>query len=208
MILIGQYDSSFVRRVGIALRLYDLPFEHRPWSVFGDAERISAINPLTRVPTLVLDDGEALVDSTSMLDYLDTLVGPELALYPQTQPERLRAMKITALAAGLADKTVSLFYEQRLHDQVSQVWADRCRKQIIGTLDVLEQQRVSRPGSYLFANRITHADIAITASLAHMLASHPALVSMDDYPALRDHAAYFEAMPVFQEIYQPFVAPA
>ena len=32
MILIGQYDSPFVRRVGIALSLYDIPFEHRPWS--------------------------------------------------------------------------------------------------------------------------------------------------------------------------------
>ncbi len=51
MILIGQYDSPFVRRAGIALRLYGLPFEHRPWSVFGDADRIRAINPLMRVPT-------------------------------------------------------------------------------------------------------------------------------------------------------------
>lgn len=57
MILIGQYDSSFVRRVGIALTLYRLPFEHRPWSVMSDAEKIRALNPLVRVPTLVLDDG-------------------------------------------------------------------------------------------------------------------------------------------------------
>jgi hypothetical protein len=37
MILIGQYDSLFVRRVAIALRLY----EHRPWSTFGDSENIA-----------------------------------------------------------------------------------------------------------------------------------------------------------------------
>ena len=37
MILIGQYDSPFVRRVGIALRLYGLAFEHQPWSAFSDA---------------------------------------------------------------------------------------------------------------------------------------------------------------------------
>ena len=40
MILIGQYDSPFVRRVGIALRLYDLPFRHEPWSAFGDADNV------------------------------------------------------------------------------------------------------------------------------------------------------------------------
>jgi glutathione S-transferase len=41
MILIGQYDSPFVRRVGITLRLYGIAFEHRPWSVWGDAEKIA-----------------------------------------------------------------------------------------------------------------------------------------------------------------------
>ena len=55
MILIGQYDSPFVRRVAIALRLYGMAYEHRPWSTFGDAERIAPFNPLRRVPTLVLD---------------------------------------------------------------------------------------------------------------------------------------------------------
>ena len=55
MILIGRYDSPFVRRVAIALRLYRIDYEHRPWSTFGDADRIAAFNPLRRVPTLVLE---------------------------------------------------------------------------------------------------------------------------------------------------------
>jgi glutathione S-transferase len=58
MFLIGQYDSPFVRRVAIALRLYGLPFEHRPWSTFGDADKIAPYNPLRRVPTLVLDSAD------------------------------------------------------------------------------------------------------------------------------------------------------
>ena len=43
MILIGQYDSPFVRRVAIALRLYGMPFEHRPWSTFGDADLVAPL---------------------------------------------------------------------------------------------------------------------------------------------------------------------
>ena len=62
MFLIGQYDSPFVRRTAVALKLYDIPFEHRPWSTFGDADKIAPYNPLLRVPVLVLDDGEALVE--------------------------------------------------------------------------------------------------------------------------------------------------
>ena len=53
----------------------DLPFEHRPWSTFGDADKIAPYNPLRRVPTLVLDNGEALIESAVILDYLDELVG-------------------------------------------------------------------------------------------------------------------------------------
>src|SRR5215813_10852277 len=82
MFLIGQYDSPFVRRVAIALKLYGLAFEHKPWSTFGDADKIAPYNPLRRVPTLVLDDGEALIESTIILDYLDELVGPEKAMLP------------------------------------------------------------------------------------------------------------------------------
>ena len=68
MILIGQYDSPFVRRVAIAMRLYGLSFEHRPWSVFGDAEKIAQYNPLMRVPTLVMGNGETLIESHAILD--------------------------------------------------------------------------------------------------------------------------------------------
>lgn len=208
MILIGQYDSSFVRRVGIALRLYGIPFEHRPWSVFSDADKIRAFNPLTRVPTLVLDDGDVLVDSASILDHIDSLVPAEKALHPRREPERRRAMKITALAAGLADKAVALFYEMRLHETASQTWADRCERQIRNTLAALDADRAARPGPYWFGNSIGHADIAVAASIRHMRESHPDLVGLDAFPALAAHCERLEAMPVFVEISQPFIPPA
>ena len=94
MILIGQYDSPFVRRVGIALTLYGLPFEHKPWSTFGDAEKIRPYNPLTRVPTLVLDDGEVLIESHSILDYVDTLVPAERRMFPVAEPARRHARTV------------------------------------------------------------------------------------------------------------------
>src|SRR5882757_9307041 len=103
MFLIGQYDSPFVRRTAIALRLYGLPFEHRPWSTFGDADKIAPYNPLRRVPTLVLDGGEALIESAAILDYLDELVGPERAMMTESGDLRRRQLRICALGGGLAD---------------------------------------------------------------------------------------------------------
>jgi glutathione S-transferase len=111
MILIGQYDSPFTRRIGITLRLYTLVFEHRPWSVFGNADALAAVNPLIRVPTLVLDTGEALIETAAIIDYLDGLVVPERRLLPPSQPERYRDLNIISLASGISDMAVRLFYE-------------------------------------------------------------------------------------------------
>ncbi len=207
MILIGQYDSSFVRRVGIALTLYGLPYEHRPWSVFGDADRLRQLNPLVRVPTLVLDDGEVLIESHSIIDYIDSLVPPEKALFPREEPARHRALKIAALATALADHTVSLFYELRMHATVSDAFVSRRRSQITAALAALEADRANRTGDYWFGNRIGHADIAVACALRHATDSHPDLMSLDGLPALAAHLARMEALPVFQAISQPFIPP-
>ena len=208
MILIGQYDSSFVRRVGIALRLYDLPFEHRTWSVFSDKEKIRPLNPLMRVPTLVLDDEDVLFDSHLIIAHLESIVPPERSLWPATEPDRHRALKVVGLATGLADKGVSLFYETVLHKDVSPVWVDRCRAQIAGALSMLEEDREEKQHESWFGDRIGHADIAVACAIRHVTESLPDVVAMQDYPALRAHCDRLEALPVFREISQAFVPPA
>jgi glutathione S-transferase len=207
MILIGQYDSPFVRRVGIALAIYGLPFEHRPWSAFGDADQLRPYNPLTRVPTLVLDNGDVLIDSHIILDYLDSLVPPERAMFPRTEPARHQALKVAALAAGLADKGVSLFYEKRLHSEASEAWVNRCRAQMVGAFAALESDRAGRHREYWFGENIGHADIVVATALRFIGDVHPGLMPLTNYPALKAHAERMESLPVFQLISQPFIAP-
>ena len=208
MILIGQYDSPFVRRVGVALTIYEMPFVHRPCSVYGDAAAIAELNPLTRVPTLVLDDGTVLTDSHMILDYLDSLVPEDQAMFPRSEPARHRALRVAALACGLADKAVSLFYETRLHTAVSDVWVDRCRGQILAVAGVLEAERAASAGPYWFGGRIGHGDIAVACALRFAAEVHPGLIDDATHPALSAHAAHMEALAVFQVIRQPFNAPA
>ncbi|MGO4173816.1 glutathione S-transferase family protein [Bosea sp. TAF32] len=208
MILIGQYDSPFVRRVGITLALYGLAFEHRPWSVFGEGDRVRAFNPLMRVPTLALDDGEVLFDSVSIIDCLDELAGEERALCPRAGPRRRHILGVVALAMGAAEKAVSLFYELRLHEEVSAVWADRCRGQILSTLAALERDRASRTSPCWFGGSMSHADIAVAVSLRFIREAHPGLVAEEDIPALAAHAAALEVLPVLRDVSQPFVPPA
>ena len=207
MFLIGQYDSPFVRRTAIALRLYGLPFEHRPWSTFGDAEKIAPYNPLRRVPTLVLDDGEALIESFAILDYLDELVGPDKAMLPAKGPERRRRLRICALATGLADKAVSLIYERVLRKDQLKLWVERCEAQIGGVLVVLEKERAAVATQWWFGERIGHADIAVACALRFTGEAHPSLFDAR-YPALKAHAQACEALPPFQEIVQPLAPPS
>lgn len=207
MILIGQYDSPFVRRVGIALTLYGMNYEQWPWSSFGDADRIRAYNPLTRVPTMLLDDGTVLTDSHIILDYLDGLMPERERLFPVAQPARHQALQIAALATGIGDKAVSLFYERFLHAETSTLWVERCVRQIVTTLGVLEKERAGRNGEYWLGDRIGHADIATGAVLRFLGEAHPGVVRLSDYPALSAFAARLEALPVFRTISQKFIPP-
>jgi glutathione S-transferase len=208
MILIGQYDSPFVRRVAIALRLYELPFEHQPWSTFGDGDKIAPYNPLRRVPTLALHSGEVLIESTAILDYLDEWVGPGRAMIAARGPERRHALKTCALATGLADKAVSLLYERVLRKKASKIWAERCAAQIGGVLDVLEKERAAVKTPYWFGEHIGHADVAVACVLRFTGEAHPQLFNAANYPALAAHAAHCEALPPFQEIVQPLAPPS
>jgi glutathione S-transferase len=189
------------------MRLYGVAFDHKPWSTFGDAEQIAPYNPLRRVPTLVLDDGEALIDSTAILDYLDEQAGPEKAMIPPRGPERRRHLRLIALATGLGDKSVSLVYESVLRKEQLKLWVDRCEAQISGALDMLEKERKAATTPYLFGARIGHSDIALACVLRFTSEAHPEIYKAARYPALAAHAASCEALPPFQEIVQPLVPP-
>jgi len=203
MILIGQFDSPFVRRVAIALRLYGMAFEHRPWSVWADAEALAKLNPLRRVPTLVLDGGEVLIDSAAILDALDELAGPNRSLSPPSGAARRHCLRVCALATGLADKSVSLFYEGVLRDSPSQVWVDRCRAQIAEAFDALEQDRAAATSAWWLGETIGHGDIAAACATRFTREAHPGLFDSGRWPALAAHAERCEALEPFKAIAQP-----
>jgi glutathione S-transferase len=161
MRLIGRYASPFVRRVAVTLQVYDLPYDHLSVMPFGaDQERLKRINPISRVPALELDDGEVLVDSAVILDYLDQLVGPEQALIPSTGPARRCVLSLLAVAIGTKEKLVAALYERHFRpaDRQHQPWIDRCEAQVIDGYAWLEQQF---DGDWLTGGQMTQADLTV-----------------------------------------------
>lgn len=208
MQLIGQFDSPFVRRVGIALTLYEMPFEHLPYSTFGEWEKFVGHNPLRRVPTLVLESGEALIDSAAILDHLDDVHGRDCALIAASGLRRRAALKRIALATGTADKAVSLFYARLFASSLDPAFVERSECQIRDGLKVLDAECAARSGDWWHGAKPGHDDTAVACVARFLSEAYAHLVRLADYPALADHSARAEALPVFQAISQPFVPPS
>ena len=101
MKLIGTYRSPYARRVGAALISRGLSYEHEPVNGYREYEAASRYNPVGKVPSLVLDDGEILIDSSAIIDYLNELV-PSAPLIPAGSSARRATLKLAAIGYGVA----------------------------------------------------------------------------------------------------------
>jgi glutathione S-transferase len=210
MILIGMYDSPFTRPVAIALRLLGFEFEHANWSVGSDYERIRRFNPLVRVPTLVLDDGEALIESAAILDYLDEQVAPDRRLLPAMGRDRRDALQIVAMARGIAEKGRELIYERvfRPPEKRHEPWLERCRAQVSGGLAQLERRCAQRGDEpWLVGERISQSDIVLTCAVTFLVDAGILPRGSADFPVVLARVARCEALPEFSATRAPWSAP-
>lgn len=161
MQLIGMLDSPYVRRVAIALHTFQLPFDHLPLSVFRNMPEFSEINPLIKAPTLVCDDGEVLMDSSLILDYIERLTGPDNTLMPVNIKDYQRAIRLIGLGINACDKTVQVEYERKRPEAKQyQPWRDRIQTQLIAAYDQIEAYAAETSG-WLVAEKLTQADITV-----------------------------------------------
>jgi glutathione S-transferase len=196
MILVGQYDSPVTRRVAVALHHYGIPFTRDTRSIFGDAAAIGQISPLTRIPALVLDDGEVLIDSAAILDHLDELVG-DWALCPASGAARRQVLQMTALAQGTLEKAAAVVYERHFHTGESQSrdWLARCLGQTRAGLDELTR-RLSSP--YACGPALSHADVMITTLIWYMQDRMDEVLSPTDHAPLIALSQHCETLPAFR----------
>ena len=209
MILIGMFDSPFVRRVAVTLQLLGIPFEHKNWSVGTDQAQIRKYNPLGRVPTLVLDDGEALIESSAILDYLDDRAGRGGALRPVTGAPRRRALHLMVLATGAAEKAVLQLYETafRPEDKRHAPWLERLSAQMQGALAQLERAAAAIEGDdWLVDEALTQADVTVACVFSFI--DEALALPAKSYPRLRAHVARCEKLPAFKAYRLAFQPPA
>lgn len=207
MRLVGMFDSPFVRRVAISMDVLGLPFSHANLSVGKDFDLICASNPLGRVPVLELDDGSVVIDSATILDFLDDRVGTERALLPASGPPRRTALHIVTLALGAAEKGIQVVGEDVFRPAAKrhEPWVTRCRTQVENTLAHLERIAHGADGSWLLGDRISQADITLGCAATYL--REAARVDFRPYPALLDRSSRYDSLPPFQKRYARFDAP-
>ena len=198
MVLIGMLDSPYVRRCAVSFKLMGVPFEHRSVSVFRHVDEFKKVNPVVKAPTLVCDDGTVLMDSTLILDYVESTLPAGKRLTPQEVQARKQALHITGFALAAMDKGVSIIYEKerRPPEKMHAPWMDRVVEQVHAALQVLEPL-AANSRSWLQGERMTAADVVTTCMWRFNQYYNHAEVPASKYPALKALSEKAEKLPEY-----------
>ncbi len=130
--------SPYARKVRVIAQECGIALDLVPTDPRGDAA-YGKINPLQRIPALVLDDGEVLFDSPVIAEYLDATDHPGPKLFPASGPARFRALKLQAMADGILDAAVPRRQESlRPAALQSEAQLGLYKRSMSQTLDALE----------------------------------------------------------------------
>jgi len=196
MMLLGTNTSPYTRKVRLVLLEKGLPHEYLVDPPRAPDSRVPKVNPLGRVPSLLLDDGTVLFDSPVICEYLDGLT-PAPALLPREPAARLRVKRWEALADGLMDSAVAVRVEQlRPADKQDAAWL------------ALHQGAVTRALAYATAElggrewcegaSLTLADLALASALLYLDLRQPERDWRGAHPSLATLAARLSARPSVQ----------
>jgi glutathione S-transferase len=198
MVLVGMLDSPYVRRVAVSMKLMGLAFDHRPLSVFRTYDEFRAVNPVVKAPSLVCDDGTVLMDSTLILDYLETLVEPARRLMPADARARREALRLIGLAMAACEKCVQIVYEKerRPPEKRHEPWMQRVISQANAAFTLLEEA-AARAAPWLQGGRFDAADVAVACAWRFGQYYDALEVPAAGYPALVAYSLRAEARPEF-----------
>jgi glutathione S-transferase len=114
MIMRFSPSSPFVRKVRIAIALlgFDKDVTIERADTTDPSDSLRKMNPLGKIPVLMIEDGSAIYDSRVILDYLDDRAGGG-KIVPRDSKARLAALRLQALADGILDASILTVYEGR-----------------------------------------------------------------------------------------------
>jgi glutathione S-transferase len=203
MKLLGSLTSPYVRKVRIVLAEKKLDYRFEEEDVWG-RDTILKSNPLGKVPCLVMEGGEAVFDSRTIVEYLDTL-SPVGRLIPQSGRERVEVRTWEALADGMLDALILARLEQtwngRTEGQRSQAWIERQMGKAHASLVAMSRGLAEKP--WCWGGHFSLADIAVGCTLGYLDFRFPQIDWRSNHPNLARLAAKLGTRPSFIDTAPP-----
>jgi len=182
MKLIGSLGSPYVRKVRVVLAEKKLDYQFELENVWAPDTAISKLNPLGKVPSLVMDDGSLMIDSRVMVEYLDTLT-PVCKLLPANSRDRADVKCWEALADGIIDAAVIVRLERlRPIELQSEDWVARQQGKVKLGLAALSDKLGDLP--YCMGKNYSLADVAVGCTLGWLTFRFPDIGWRDDHANL------------------------
>ena len=185
MKLIGSTTSPYVRKVRVVMAEKRLDYTFVPENVWASDSNIAAINPLGKVPCLVMEGGDTIFDSRVIVEYLDAL-SPVGKLIPSTGRERAEIKTWEALADGMLDAAILVRLENtfvgRSQSKRSPAWIERQMGKVNASLYTLAKGLGEKP--YYGGIHSGLADIAVGCALGWLAFRFPELDWRGQYPHL------------------------
>lgn len=179
---------------------HGLPFVHESVMPFGEGkDQVRALNPLGRVPVLIPDGEEPIVDSAVILDYLDELVGAEHALVPVRGAGRQQVLSRLSVATGAMDKLVSVLYERhfRPRELWHRPWLDACDRQVADGFHWLDR---NFSGEWQVGQHMTQADVSLAVFWTFGIGKRPRFFGNLECPNIQELASRLEATAPFAAV--------
>jgi glutathione S-transferase len=186
MKLLGSTTSPYVRKVRIVMIEKKLDYVLVPEDVWSAQSTITDVNPLGKVPCLVMEAGEALFDSRVIVEYLDTL-SPVGKLIPPVGRERAEVKTWEALADGVLDALILARLEAtwpgRSSGERSQAWIDRQMDKVRVSLKAMSKGLGDK--AFCSGIHLSLADIAVGCTLSYLDFRFPQIDWRSGYPNLQ-----------------------
>jgi len=166
MKLVSSLTSPFGRKARIVLLEKKIPCQLQVENPWLPDSVVATINPLGKVPVLVLEDGVSVFDSRVIVEYLDH-ISPVGHLIPSEPKSRMVVRGVEALADGVTDAAVLVFLEKkRPPEQQSADWITLQNKTLFSGLEALSEALGEKP--WFLGNSMTLADVACGCMLGYL----------------------------------------
>jgi len=203
MKLIGTPASPFVRKTRIAFLEKKIDVAFVVEDVWNPDSTLQSLNPLCKVPTLVMDDGGVMYDSRVIVEYADTL-SPVGHLIPSSGKEKAAVKTWEALCDGILDAAVLTRLERNWGPRgqnISQEWINRQLSKINAGLKAISEGLGSN--AWCYNNQFSLADIAVGSVCGYLLFRFPEIHWQDDYPNLASFYEKLSQRPSFKKTPHP-----